>query len=118
MNLLEFVSQAISEIVQAVDDVGTKSSRSIYLESTGETRTIEFDIAVSAEEMSAAKGGAGIRVLQFMEAGGDMTSEIKNSTVSRIRFGVRVSKTTKNEAERAATNMLMSRPHPPYRNNL
>jgi len=61
------------------------------------------------EETDTKNGKAGIRVLQFAEAGGDLSKENKNSTVSRIQFGVHIDSMTKEEdlrrsAEWAASN--------------
>lgn len=101
MDLKEFVKETLAEIVEAVDESSKDASREIYLRNTGDTRTIEFDIAVSAESTDAKNGKAGIRVLQFAEAGGDISKETKNSTVSRIKFGVNVSTSTKAEDARS-----------------
>jgi len=49
------------------------------------------------EESKSTKGKAGIRVLEFVEAGGGVDYENRNSTVSRIRFGVVVDPITKEE---------------------
>jgi len=38
--------------------------------------------------------------LQFAEAGGDISKENKNSTVSRIQFGVHIDSMTKEEEAR------------------
>jgi len=40
---------------------------------------------------------AGIRVLRFIEGGTDIGNENKNSTVSRIKFGVQIESMTKDE---------------------
>lgn len=97
MNLKEFVSQAIQDIIQAVDEASGKSSRDAELAHRQAQRTIEFDIAVSAESTDSKAGKAGIRVLQFAEAGGNLSVETKNSTVSRIVFGIDVDTSTKQE---------------------
>ena len=61
---------------------------------------MEFDIAVSVEETGSKSGKAGIKVLQFAQAGGDLSKENKNSTVSRIQFGVHIDAMTKEEDAR------------------
>jgi hypothetical protein len=68
-------------------------------------RTIEFDIAVSAEETDQKSGKDGIKVLQFAEAGGDISKDNKNSTVSRIIFGLRIEPSTKEEHEASSAAM-------------
>lgn len=97
MELKEFIETALTEIVAAVDKASTDSSRHITLASNQERRTVEFDIAVSTETKGAASGKAGIKVLSFIETGGDIQHESKNSTVSRISFGVSVDVWTKEE---------------------
>jgi hypothetical protein len=97
MELKEFTKKAILEIVGAVEDARGESKRDMRLGSTSGTRTIEFDIAVSAEEGAGKEGNAGIRVWQVLEGGGKISSESKNSTVTRIKFGVHVSEMNKDE---------------------
>lgn len=97
MELKEFVSKVIEDTMKAVDECGKTSSRDVHLANRPDRRTIEFDVAVSAEEKTTATGKAGVKVLAFIEAGGNIGSESKNSTVSRITFGVDVSNMTKNE---------------------
>jgi hypothetical protein len=97
MNLQEFVKNVLVEINAAVDEARQLTSRDIRFSDNGTARTVEFDVAVSAEATSAKSGKAGIKVLQFAEAGGDISQENKNSTVSRITFGVRIEPRTKEE---------------------
>jgi hypothetical protein len=100
MEIREFVSKVLGDLVAAVDEASSGSSRTIILAGTSETRTVEFDIAVSVEENKTTSGRAGIKVLQFVEAGGDLDLEHRSSTVSRIRFGVTVDFHTKAEKEK------------------
>ncbi len=97
MELKEFVKKVISDAVEAVDETSQVSSREVTLASRSDRRTIEFDVAVSAEEKTTTDGKAGVRVLNFIEAGVDAGSESKNSTISRITFGVDVDTSTKLE---------------------
>jgi len=78
------------DITGAISESTSEAPYSMRLQSAGDKRTIEFDIAVSAEEKNSKSGGAGIKVLQFLEAGGKLDNETKNSTVSRIKFGINV----------------------------
>lgn len=102
MNLKEFVKKAITEIVEAVEESSGASKRRIELQHTSgdNLRTIEFDVAVSAEKGTEIKGEAGIKVLTFAEGKGDLMKKQKSSTVSRIIFGVHVSALTKTEEAR------------------
>lgn len=87
MELKEFVKKVLTDLVQGVEETRSVSPRDMYLFDK-ENKTVEFDIAVTVEDIDKLSGKAGIRVMQFVETGGDMGKEIKNSTVSRIRFGV------------------------------
>ncbi len=99
MNLQEFVKDVLVQINAAVDEAGALTSREIRFSEKDNARTIEFDIAVSAEDARGVTGKSGIKVLQFIEAGGDISKENKNSTVSRIVFGLRIAPSTKIEQE-------------------
>jgi len=109
MELKEFIKKVIDDAVQAVDESSSTASRSVTLAKRDDRRTIEFDVAVSAEEKTTAEGKAGVRVLAFIEAGGNMGSETKNSTVSRITFGVDVNTITKQE-QAQINNQFNQRP--------
>lgn len=100
MELKEFIKKVLIDITEAVAESREKSIYDIKLRSSGEKRTIEFDIAVSVEQNKTKEGGAGIKVLQFLEAGGQIGNEVKNSTVSRIKFGVHVNESNKDEETR------------------
>jgi hypothetical protein len=103
MELKEFIKKVIKDTVEGVEESSDSSVRTVNLASRPDRRTIEFDVAVSAEEKTTAEGKAGVKVLAFMEAGGNVGSESKNSTVSRITFGVDVNSLTKSEqAQRQA----------------
>ncbi len=97
MELKEFVKKVISDVVTAVDESNEAASREINLAQRSDRRTIEFDVAVSAEETTTVDGKAGVRVLSFLEAGANAGTETKNSTVSRITFGVDARATTKQQ---------------------
>ena len=97
MELKEFVNKVILNIVNAVDEAREKSVRNISLRSSKDNRTIEFDVAVSVENTDRKEGKAGIKVLEFIEGGGNIEKGSKNSTVTRIKFGVFVDTWTKEE---------------------
>ncbi len=100
MELKDFVKNVLVDLVNAVEEARSGSERDMHLRGDNEG-DIVFDIAVTVEESKAGGGKAGIKVWGLIEAGGDASKEIKNSTVSRIKFGVHVSGTTKKEeAER------------------
>ncbi|MFA5157068.1 MAG: hypothetical protein WC532_06750 [Candidatus Omnitrophota bacterium] len=96
MELKDFVKKVLTDLVQAVEEARSDSVRDMKLYDK-EMKTVEFDIAVTVEDVDKKSGKAGIRVVQFAEAGGDIAKEIKNSTVSRIKFGIFVGTLTKAE---------------------
>lgn len=100
MELKDFVKKVTLDLIVATEEIKNESTRFIHLIDTGDQRTIEFDIAVSVEHESSAGGRAGIRVWSIVEGGGDITKESRNSTVSRIKFGMHVDAKTKEEKEK------------------
>jgi hypothetical protein len=98
MELKEFVKNVLKDLVEAVEESRVGSARDMHLGSGKENRTVEFDIAVTVEDATASSGRAGIKVFQIIEGGGDVSKEYKNSSVSRVKFGVEVSSITKTEA--------------------
>lgn len=97
MDLEEFISESISSIVYGLDRADKQikgKSVKLYSEVKNNRRHIEFDVAVSVSNM--AHGSASVRgkvkVLAFFDAGADLKGilEKTNSTISRIKFGVRI----------------------------
>lgn len=105
MNLQDFVKDVLVGLDKAVEGARVEMKRDVHFSDTKEQRTVEFDIAVSAEEVDVKSGKAGIKVLQFAEAGGNLSKENKNSTVSRIKFGINVSHMTKEESDRQSAEI-------------
>ncbi len=94
MDLKNFISKTITGIINGLDDVSSKlKNKKVGMYSMGKDnrRHIEFDVAVAVENKKGKSGGANINVLQVFGGGGKITSESINSTVSRIKFGVRIS---------------------------
>lgn len=98
MNLEEFIKSVVVGIDRGVDAARNDTKRDIRLSDRKDQRTLEFDIAVSAEEVDSKSGKAGIKVLQFAEGGGEISKENKNSTVSRIQFGIHIDPLTREES--------------------
>lgn len=111
MELKEFVKGVLKDVLDAVNEAKEGSTHDMYLTTTGERRTVEFDIAVTVEDGTTAEGKAGIRVLSVIEGGGNISKESKNSTVSRIQFGVTVGSMSK--TEQAALAARMNQPQKP-----
>lgn len=97
MNLEEFISKAIKSIMNAVDEADKVSEKHVYLNNGKTARTVEFDIAVAVENSDSNQGKGGIKVLEFIEGGVKVDKETKNSTITRIKFGIEVSRNTKEE---------------------
>lgn len=97
MELKEFIKNALNDITEAVEESRTASTRDMYLDNLKDQRTVEFDVAVTAEDVTSATGKAGIKVFSVLESGGETSKEVKNLSISRIRFGVYVERWTKKE---------------------
>lgn len=100
MELKEFVKNVLTDLVGSVEEVRNESKRDMRLSNTKENRTIEFDIAVTVEDSTANSGKAGIKIYKVIEGGGDISKESKNSSVSRIKFGVNIDESTKEEHDK------------------
>jgi hypothetical protein len=99
MDLKEFISQTISDIVSGIEESSRKlekDGRRVRLFSPGKTdvRHVEFDVAVTASNGESGDIGAegGIKVWGIAQAGSKAgyKQETHDSTVSRIKFGVRI----------------------------
>lgn len=93
MDLKNFIHSVLTDIVAGVGTSSKEIGRNIVLINNGTSgQQIEFDIAVTAEE--STKGGVetGIKVLSLGGFGGSVDAESRNSSVSRIKFGVYISK--------------------------
>ena|GEM_PF-569983 len=99
MDLKDFVKKVLIEVNEAVDEAAAKTSREVHFTEGKNARTIEFDIAVSADNGTAGSGKAGVKVLNVIDAGGEIKKEVKNSTVSRVQFGLTIDYMTKTERE-------------------
>lgn len=104
MELKEFVKKVIIDLDEAVTEANNETKREIRFKGVKEQRTaLEFDVAVTVESSSSGKGGGEIKVWGIGEAGGKISSEQKNSTVSRVSFGVDISGHTKKEKQEQNT---------------
>ena len=97
MDLEEFVSESILGIIRGIESAGNtlKDKRiGLYSEGGSNQRHVEFDVAVSASDKNTDSKGAGgkIKVWEIFNVGADTKRMLENtnSTVSRIKFGVRV----------------------------
>lgn len=109
MNLKDFVSETLSEIIEGVKNAkqaAVQSGAEINPEVWGDTKDIvrqglmkmsghktvsivDFDVAVTAIEGQGTKGGVGVFV-GAIGLGSHGESNKENSTISRIKFSVPV----------------------------
>ncbi|MFA6432710.1 MAG: trypco2 family protein [Candidatus Paceibacterota bacterium] len=100
MELKDFVKKVIIDLDQAVSEANKETGRDVRFKGVKEQRTaLEFDVAVTVESTNSGKGGGEIKVWGIGQLGATGSAELKNSTVSRVSFGVDINEYTK--AERA-----------------
>jgi len=95
MELKEFVSGTLVEIIEGVKEAQSKTmdraKHGTYVnpgcQGANSTRPIEFDVAVTAVEGQKTKGGVGIFVGP-VGLGSHGQSEVQNTSLSRIKFTV------------------------------
>lgn len=114
MELKSFVTQALVEIVEGVQDAQKKlqgtgaklnpnstlmmrspENRVVWLEDGREPsrfgQLVDFDVSVTASERDETQGGLGIKVASLIDlASVSGKSEDQNSVVSRLKFSVPV----------------------------
>lgn len=99
MELKEFISKTISDIIEGLNCASKKlndSNKEVGLYSMGKSnqRHVEFDVAVVASNKAGGKvgGGGEIKVWGIFQTGANVqkTIEEADSTVSRIKFGIRI----------------------------
>lgn len=110
MELREFVSASLTQIVQGVADSAVEISRlggavspSFFassstnllgrLKSDGTTPVyaVDFDVAVIASSTTSGEGGAKLQVATILSIGGKIGGSDKDETTSRIKFSVPLS---------------------------
>lgn len=107
MDLKNFVKKVLIDIDFAINEACQETTHGVSFSDSKEQRTVEFDIAVTTEDKNAITGEAGIRVLKFAEAGGDISKENKNSTVSRITFGVHIDPVAKKDKADCSASVVV-----------
>ena len=88
MDIEQFTETCIINIINATQKASAATNREIKIARTNpnnNTALIEFDLAVSVEASGEAGGGIKIAKLQIGGKG-----EYKNSSISRVKFGVYV----------------------------
>lgn len=98
MELKEFVKKVIIDLDQAVSEANNETQREVRFKGAKEQRTaVEFDVAVTVESTDQAGGDGEIKVWGIGQIGAKGATESKNSTISRVSFGVDISEKTKQE---------------------
>jgi hypothetical protein len=95
MELKQFVKNIINDLIGAVEETNQKSEREINLAKPQDNKTIEFDIAVTVDDSMSSGGKIGIDVLPFINGSGKTSKELRNTSESRIKFGIYISTATK-----------------------
>lgn len=123
MDLKNFTKEIVRQISEGVDEISSELSREVKVVKAENTRSIEFDVAVTATDTFNTAGkvqGAGqIKVVPFLggivKGEGEMEKEIYNSTVTRIRYGVDISVLTKEEEKASFSSInIKSTEFDPY----
>lgn len=81
MELKTFIKQSLTEIINGVDEASAEVNREICFVHTN-SENVQFDIAVTIEDSKGKEGG--IKVASLFTGG--ISSESKNSTISRLSF--------------------------------
>ncbi len=88
LELKEFISRAISEIIDGIKDSNTDGRKvDLYSPGKSDQRHIEFDIAVTVTKSS---GGSISLSVPIVLMGGKISDEQIVATTSRVKFGIRV----------------------------
>ena len=101
LSLKEFVKKVLVDLDTAVSEANEQSGRDIRFKGVKEQRTaVEFDVAVTVQSTNSNNGEGEVKVLGLIKAGGGLSAETLNSTVSRVSFGVDIDSHTRIERER------------------
>ena len=100
MDLKPFIKTAITDIVEAIEETEKTLGRRIFVETQGDNKSVEFDIATTAENSTNKDIDGSIKVLSLGLIGGKYSTDFKQATVTRIKFRTSISpKTFEQEKE-------------------
>jgi hypothetical protein len=105
MELKDFVAETLLAIQEGVADAIRRSDENSTVgrinpvwQSANEkidwkeyVQPVEFDVAVTTTDKSAASGKGAVKVLSIAELGADGSKSREQSTVSRIKFSIPIS---------------------------
>ncbi len=98
MELKDFVKKVILDLDAAISEANHEAKREVRFKGVREKRTsLEFDVAVTVESSDTGKAGGEIKVWGIGQLAAGASNESKNSTVSRVTFGIDISEFTKEE---------------------
>ena len=119
MELKSFVQKVLTDVIAAVEEVDATSKRKVTLFTSQDRRTVEFDIAVTVEKSGTTEGEGEVKVLGLIAGSLSTIEESKNSSISRVQFGVNVDTQTHEEihAQIAEYNRQLSKTANAYRSN-
>ncbi|MFZ3079680.1 MAG: hypothetical protein WA109_08340 [Bellilinea sp.] len=88
MELKEFVSETLTQIIDGVKIAQTQASETnAVIARDGDYVKVEFDVAITTTDVTEGKVGAGIFVASI-NLGGQARGEISNQTLSHIMFSI------------------------------
>lgn len=92
MELREFIAKTLQQIIDGVSDVQEYAGErggiiGDHPRNSPRTQNVEFDVAVTTQDGTQAKGGAGLFVGP-VGIGTNLGSDRSNQSVSRIKFSV------------------------------
>jgi len=92
MQLGEFVKEVVSQLVNATEESSKRLSRDVSIANTDRGLVIKFDVALTVENANKAASGVSVRVMDIdlLNLDRGQGSEMKNSSISRIEFGIQV----------------------------
>jgi hypothetical protein len=102
MQLGDFVSSVIGDVVQAIEQSSENLNREISIARPEFNQCIEFDVAVTVEKSVKGSVKGSVKVVGMdlgIDCGADANGEYKSANVSRVKFGVYVAKDNKEEQE-------------------
>jgi len=111
MLLKDFIKNTINDVVSAIEETSQSQDREMHLASPHDNKCINFDIAVSAETSTAEHGQGCIMVANILKIGSDGKDELKNSSMTRISFGVYINSKTNNESKKQRDDLQKARPN-------
>jgi hypothetical protein len=95
MGIKEVIKTSLNSIIESVSEINQESERNVVFKHRENERTVEFDIAVIAEE---EKGKAArIKIATIISGGMEESKNLKNSSISRINFRLDVEGETNKE---------------------